>query len=304
MSEALIELSDALAEATERAAAHVAAVHSGPRGSSSGIVWRAGLILTADHALNHDEEIHVTLPGQRVVRAALAGRDAGTDLAVLKCPEASSPVAATGDAASLAPGHIALAVGRTRVSGPVAALGVVSLAVAERKHWGGSALSPYVRLDISLQPTAVGGAVVDARGNIVGLATPRFARFGAVAIPTATMNRVTDVLLSRGHIPRGYLGVGLQPVRLPAGFLAPSPRRAKTAVIVLDVAPASPAHNAGILIGDLILSIDGDEIQHPGDVHSTLGPESLGKTLSVELSRGGKAQQVQVTVAERSSGES
>jgi serine protease Do len=299
MSEALIELSDALAEATEHAAAHVAAVHSGPRGSSSGILWRAGLIVTADHALHHDEEIHVTLPDQRVVAATLAGRDAGFDLAVLKCPEASSPVEARGDAASLKPGHLALVVGRTRVSGPVAALGVVSLAAAERKYWGGSALAPYVRLDISLQPTAVGGAVVDARGNLVGLATAKFARFGAVAIPAATIDRVSDVLLSRGHIPRGYLGVGLQPVRLPAAFLASTTRRAKTATIVLDVATASPAHDAGILIGDLILSIDGNEIRHPGDVHSTLGAESVGKTLSVDLWRAGKAQQVQIPVAER-----
>jgi len=304
MSQALIELSNALAEATERAAAHVAAVHSGPRGSSSGIVWLAGLIVTADHALNHDEEIQVTLADQRVVAATLAGRDAATDLAVLKCPEASSPVEARGDAASLAPGHFALVVGRTRVSGPVASLGVVSLAAAERRHWGGSALAPYVRLDTSLEPTAVGGAVVDARGNVVGLATPRFARFGAVAVPTATIDRVTDVLLSRGHIPRGYLGVGLQPVRLPAGFLASSTRRVKTATIVLDVAPAGPAHNAGILIGDLILSIDGNEIRHPGDVHSALGPESVGRTLSVDLSRAGKAQQVHITVAERPGQES
>src|SRR5262245_32332784 len=99
MSEALIELSDALARSTERAAAHVAAVHCGPRGSSSGIVWRAGLIVTADHALPHEEEIQVTLPDRRVVAATLAGRDAGTDLAVLKCPEASFPAGARGDAA-------------------------------------------------------------------------------------------------------------------------------------------------------------------------------------------------------------
>jgi S1-C subfamily serine protease len=303
MSEALIELSDALAQATQRAAAHIVAVHSGPRGSSSGIVWRAGAIVTADHSLHHDEEIQVTLPEQRVVTATLAGRDATTDLAVLKCPEASAPVAAFGEATSLAPGNLALVVGRTRVSGPVAALGVVSLAVAERRNWGGSVLTPYVRLDVSLQPTAIGGAVVDARGNIVGLATPKFARFGAVAIPAATINRGTDVLLSQGHIPRGYLGVGLQPVRLPAEFFASSGRRGKTATIVLDVAPASPANRAGMLIGDLILSIEGKEVQHPGDVHSFLGPDSLGKTLSVDLARAGKTQQVQVAVAERPSGD-
>jgi S1-C subfamily serine protease len=303
MSEALVELSNALAQATQVAAAHLVAVHSGPRGSSSGIMWRAGLVVTADHALHHDEEIQLTLPNQRVVTATLAGRDATTDLAVLKCPEASTPVAAFGETASLAPGSLALFVGRTRVSGPVAALGVVSLAVAERKHWGGSVLAPYVRLDVGLQPTAVGGAVVDARGNVVGLATTRFARFGAVAVPVATVDRVTDVLLSHGHIPRGYLGVGLQPVRLPPDVFASGARRSKTATIVLDVAPAGPAHKSGILIGDLILSIEDNEIQHPGDVHSMLGPDSIGKTLSVHLARGGKIQQVQVAVAERPGGD-
>jgi S1-C subfamily serine protease len=303
MPEALIEVSDALAQATQSAAGHLVAVDTGGRGSSSGIVWRAGVVVTAHHALRQDEEIHVTLPDQQVVIATLAGRDAASDLAVLKCPAASTALTAVGDAAALAPGHLALVVGRTRVSGPVAALGVVSLAVAERRHWGGTTLAPYVRLDVSLQPTAVGGAVVDAHGSIVGLATPRFTRFGAVAIPAATIDRVTDVLLSHGHIPRGYLGVGLQPVRLPADVLAASPRRSKTATIVLDVAPAGPAHRAGILIGDLILSIDGHEIEHPGDVHSILGPDSVGKVLSVNLARAGKVQQVQVAVAERLNGD-
>src|SRR5262249_7621799 len=143
MSEALIELSDALAQATQGAAAHVVAIHSGARGSSSGIVWRTGIIVTADHAFDHDNEIQVTLPGQRVVAATRAGRDPGSDLAVLKCVEASSAVTAFGDATSLSPGHLALVVGRTRISGVVAALGVVSLAVAERKHWAGLVLAPY-----------------------------------------------------------------------------------------------------------------------------------------------------------------
>jgi S1-C subfamily serine protease len=303
MSEALVELSNALAQATQRAAAHLVAIHSGSRGSSSGLIWRSGVVVTADHALHHDDELDVTLPDQRVVTATLAGRDPGTDLAVLKCREASSAVAAHGDAASLVPGHLALVVGRTRLSGPVAALGVVSLAVSERKQWGGSVLAPYVRLDVSLQPTAVGGAVVDARGTIVGLATPKFARFGAVAVPAATLNHLTEVLLTHGHIPRGYLGVGLQPVRLPADLSRSNTRRGKTATIVLDVAPESPSHKAGILIGDLILSIEGNEIQHPGDVQALLGPNYVGKTLSVELLRGGKIQQLQVAVAERPSGE-
>jgi S1-C subfamily serine protease len=302
MSEALIELSNALAAATERAAAHTVAVHTGSRGSSSGVNWRAGIIVTADHALRSDEEIRITLADQRVVSASLVGRDATTDLAVLKCAEATSPVTAFGDASALAAGHLTLVVGRTRASGPVAALGAVSLAVAERKHWGGTTLSPYVRLDVGLQPTAIGGAVVDARGSVVGIATPKFARFGTIALPAATVNRVIDVLLSKGHIPRGYLGVGLQPVRLPADFSQRTQRKGKTATIVLDVAPDGPAHKAGILIGDLLLSLDGYEVLHPGDVHSILSSESVGKTFAAQLLRGGELRDVSLAVTERPNG--
>jgi S1-C subfamily serine protease len=302
MSEALIELSNALAAATERAAAHTVAVHTGPRGSSSGVIWRAGIIVTADHALRSDEEIHVTLPDQAVVSASLVGRDATTDLAVLKCAEATSPVAAFGETTALAAGHLTLVVGRTRASGPVAALGAVSLAVAERKHWGGTTLSPYVRLDVGLQPTAVGGAVVDARGSIVGIATPKFARFGVIAIPAATVNRVVELLLSKGHVPRGYLGIGLQPVRLPAELSQRTQRKGKTATIVLDVAPDGPAHKAGILIGDLLLSLDAQEVLHPGDVHSVLSSESVGKTLVAQLLRGGQLHEVRIGVTERPNG--
>jgi len=299
MSEALIALSNALAAATERAAIHTVAVHTAPRGSSSGVIWRAGIIVTADHALRSDEEIKITLQDQSVVSATLVGRDATTDLAVLKCAEAASPVPAFGDAAALAAGHLTLVVGRTRASGPVAALGAVSLAVAERRQWGGATLSPYIRLDVGLQPTAIGGAVVDARGSVVGIATPKFARFGAIAIPAATVNRVADVLLSKGRIPRGYLGVGLQPIRLPAELTQSTHRKGKTATIVVDVAPDGPAHKADLLIGDLLLSLDGHEVLHPGDVYSTLGPDSIGKTFLAQLLRGGELREVRITVTER-----
>src|SRR5207244_13347826 len=120
-----------------------------------------------------------------------------------------------GDAATLKPGSLALVVGRTRASGPVAALGVVSLAAPDRRTWAGASLAPYIRLDVGLQPTAIGGAVIDAHGAAVGVATPRFTRFGAIAVPASAINKITDTLLKKGRITRGYLGVGLQPVSLP-----------------------------------------------------------------------------------------
>src|SRR5712672_4125452 len=207
MSAELIELSNALAETTASAAANVVAVHAESRGSASGVVWRPGIIVAAEHALRRDEEIHATLPDGRVVPATLAGRDPSSDLAVLKCAEASAAVSGFGDVNALKPGSLTLVVGRTRASGPVAALGAVSLVVPERHTWTGASLVPYVRLDVGLQPTAVGGAVIDAHGKVVGLATPRFARFGAIAVPASSINKITDTLLQKGHIPRGYLGV-------------------------------------------------------------------------------------------------
>jgi len=302
MSAELIELSNALAQSTERAAASVVAVHAEARGSASGVVWRTGIIVTAEHALRRDEEIHATLPDARVVPATLAGRDPSTDLAVLKCAEATVGVAAFGDAAALKPGNLTLVVGRTRASGPVAALGVVSLVAPERRTWTGAALAPYIRLDVGLQPTAVGGAVVDAQGRTVGMATPRFARFGAIAIPALTIDRVVDTLLKKGHIPQGYLGVGLQPVRLPDALRQSLQRSEKTAAIVLEVEPQSPAHKAGIVIGDILIALAGHPVSRLEDVHAQLHGEAIGQQLALKFVRGGALQEVKIVVGERSRG--
>jgi serine protease DegQ len=302
MSAELMELSNALANATERAAASAVAVHTESRGSSSGVIWRSGVIVTSEHALRRDEEIQVTLPNGRVASASLVGRDPSTDLAVLKCAEATTAAEAFGDLAALKAGSLTLVVGRTRASGPVAALGVVSLAAAERRTWTGAALAPYVRLDVGLQPTGVGGAVVDAQGRVVGMATPRFGRFGIVTIGAATINRVVDTLLQKGRIPQGYLGVGLQPVRLPDALRQSLQRAEKTAAIVLEVQPESPAQNAGIVIGDILIAIAGHPITRLEDVHSQLQGEAIGKKLPLEFIRGGAIQRGTITVGERPHG--
>jgi S1-C subfamily serine protease len=304
MSAELIALSNALAQATDRAAASVVAVHTEARGSSSGVVWRPGVIVTAEHALRRDEDIQVTLPDGRVVAATLAGRDASTDLAVLKCAEATSAVAEMSDVSAIKPGSLVLVVGRTRASGPVAALGAVSLVVAERRTWTGAALAPYIRLDLGVQPTAVGGAVIDPHGRIIGIATPRFARFGAIAVPAPTVSRVVDTLLQKGRIPRGYLGVGLQPVRLPDALRKTLKRDDKTAAIVLEVEPEGPAQKAGIVIGDIFVALAGHPVTRLEDVHGQLGAESIGKSLPLKFVRGGALQEVNIVVSERAHGAS
>jgi S1-C subfamily serine protease len=244
----------------------------------------------------------VTLPNGRVASATLAGRDPSTDVAVLKCPDATHAALEIGDVAKLKPGSLTLVVGRTRASGPVAALGVVSLVASDRRTWTGASLVPYVRLDVGLQPTAVGGAVIDASGHVVGLATPRFARFGAIAVPASSINKTADTLLQKGHIPRGYVGVGLQPVRLPDGLREKLKWDEKTAAIVMDVYPGGPADKAGIVIGDIVISLAGHAVTRLEDIQSHLAGDTIGKTLPLKFVRGGVIQEGSIVVAERPHG--
>lgn len=302
MSTELVALSNALVQATDRAAGSAVAVHTEARGSSSGVVWRSGVIVTAEHALRRDEEIQITLPNGRVLPATLAGRDPSTDLAVLKCAEATSAISETSNVSAIKPGSLALVVGRTRASGPVAALGAVSLVVAERRAWTGAGLAPYIRLDVGVQPTAVGGAVIDPNGRVIGIATPRFARFGVIAVPAPTVNRAVDTLLQKGRIPRGYLGVGLQPVRLPDALRKTLKRDDKTAAIVLEVEPDGPAHKAGIVMGDIFVALAGHAVTRLEDVHGQLGAESIGKLLPLKFVRAGALQEASIVVGEREHG--
>jgi serine protease Do len=302
MSAEFVTLSNALAAATEKIARFTVAVHTEARGSSSGVIWRPGVIVAAEHTLRRDEEIQVTLPDARVVPATLVGRDPSSDLAVLKCSEASTGTLALGDASTLKAGNLALVVGRTRASGPVAALGFVGLVVSERRMWGGTKFDPYIRLDVALQPTAVGGAVVDAQENVAGIATPRFARIGAIAIPGATVNRVADALLERGRISRGYLGVGLQPVNLPDQIRQKLARSEKAAAIVLEVEPEGPAHKAGVVIGDILVGLGGRVVTRLEDVQEHLYGENIGKSVEAKFVRGGELREADIVIGERKSG--
>jgi S1-C subfamily serine protease len=302
MSPALIELSSALADLTARTASTVVAVHTDSRGSSSGVIWRPGVIVTAEHTLRRDEEIQVTLPDGRAVLASLVGRDSSTDLAVLKSPEANTALPDLGEATTLRPGSLIMVVGRTRVSGPIAALGIVSLVAAERRTWTGASLAPYIRLDVNLQHTAIGGAATSADGKTFGIVTPRFGRFGCVVIPAVVVNHVVGTLLEKGRIPQGYLGVGLQPVRLPEALRQTLQRNEKTAAMVLEVAPDGPADKAGVVIGDIFVAFAGQPVTRLEDVHAQLGADAIGKPVLLRFVRGGVVQDASIVVGERPPG--
>jgi S1-C subfamily serine protease len=178
----------------------------------------------------------------------------------------------------------------------------VSLVTPERRGWTGASLAPYIRLDVGLQPTAVGGAVIDAQGKVVGLATPRFARFGAIVVPAAAIKKIAGTLLEKGRMPHGYLGVGLQPVRLPDALRETLKRNEKGAAIVLEVHPGGPADKAGIVIGDILVSMGGRAVTRLEDVQSQLAGDAIGKSVAVKFVRGGVLEERSIQIAERPHG--
>lgn len=298
MPTTLSQLSNDLASAVEQASASVVTVHGRPRIPSSGVVWKPGLVLTADAALRREEELKVTLPDGSTVPAELKGRDAATDLALLAC-ETGNAVPANFQAGSLKPGQIVLAIGRTEDTGPIATMGIISGVSGEWQTWRGGKLDEFARLDISVYPSSAGGAVADSSGNIIGIVAAGLSRSSVLAITAATILRVAEPLSSKGRLARGYLGISLQPVAVPQAVKQEFHLTQETSIIALSVEENSPAAHAGMLIGDVVLSLGGREINGAEALHAVLDPGSVGKQLPLQILRGGTLQQLTVTVAER-----
>ena len=286
-------LSNELATAVEQAGRAVFGVNGRPRLGSTGVHWRPGFIVTADHTVQVEEEVTVTRPDGRAVTAAVAGRDPAIDIAVLKVDAHDVAVADVGDSEAVRVGHLVLAVG----PGPRASWGVVSARGAGRG--GRSAAGEYLHLDLTLYPGFSGGPLVDVQGRVVGVNTSGAARHLQLAIPAAAVNRVVDELVHRGRLPRAYLGVGTQPVRLPEGLRQRLHLDQQTAVIVVDVQPTSPAASAGLLIGDVIVSLGGTTIADPADLQTVLRPDRVGESITASVLRGGEPRDLQVHVGER-----
>jgi len=290
MENELVALSNELAAAAEQAGRSVIAVHARPRFASSGVLWRPGVIVTAEHTIRRREEIGITLPDGRSTSATLAGRDSGTDIAVLKLPENGTPAAPLGSTDALKPGHVVLAIGRSPDSGVNATMGIMSAVSGPWRSWRGGQIDQYLRLDLTLYPGSSGGAVVDTAGRVLGIATSALSRIAGLAVPASTVNRVVDELLRTGHVSRGYLGLGLHPVSLPDG---------NTGLIVLSAEPDGPAARAGVLIGDVLIALAGKPARDTDDIQSVLDGQSVGKPLAARIVRGGQVIEVSITVGER-----
>lgn len=291
----VMDLSNALAGAVERAAGSVFAVHGRRRLPSTGVLWRAGLIVTASHTVEPDREVTLTAPDGRTLSARVAGRDPGLDIAVLRAEVDGVPVADIGDDSDLRIGHLVLALG----AGPRASAGIVSALDIRggRQPVAGEILA----VDLTLYPGFSGGPLVDVLGRVIGITTSGISRHLQCAVRAATVTRLAEHVVRGGKIPRAYLGVGTQPVMLPDHLRERLSLAQRTAVIVVNVTPDSPAAAAGLVIGDVIVSIAGHAIAEPGDLLAVLQPDRVGKTVTTSILRGGEPRELQVTVGERPS---
>jgi len=291
------QLSDALASAVEEASASVVRVEARHRGASSGIVWSAdGVIVTADHKVERDEEIRVGLPDGSEVPATLAGRDPRTDVAVLRTEASGLKPAPWSDISGLKVGHLVLALSRPGRTAR-ATLGIVSALGDEWRTGAGGKVDRYLETDVAHPPGFTGGLLIDASGRALGMNDAGFRRGRGVAIPASTLTRVVESLLAHGGVKRGYLGVGAHPVRLPAATAEATGHA--VGLIVVGVQPGSPAEQAGIVLGDVLLALDGQAIGDLGGLQSALDEGRAGKAVTLRILRGGEARDVAVTLGSK-----
>ena len=295
--EALSALSNGMADAVERINPKVVRVNGRRRRSASGVVYAPNMVLTASHVLEREEDLTVETRDGRTLSARFVGRDPSTDLAVLRV-EGLDAEPATPAEGSARIGQLALAVGSpSRGEGPRASLGVVSSVGGPLRMGRGARLEQYIQTDATPYPGFSGGPLIDARGNVLGIMTTGLARGAALAIPAEAAWRVAKMLESRGSVKRGYLGILSQPVRLPDGQRTGLTQ--KGGLLIMGVEEDSPAGRSGLLIGDILATLDGQPVEDTEDLLVLLTGERVGQTVPVKVVRGGELQTLQVTVGER-----
>ncbi len=294
----LVALSNAMAEAVERASAFTVLVDARRRMPASGIAYAANLVLTADHIIEHEDEIQVQLPDGSQASASLAGRDSGNDLALLRLKN-SGLIPAEPALQPARVGQLALAVGRPTGEGIQASLGVVSAIGGPVRTGQGGLLEQYLRTDTVSYPGFSGGPLIDSSGRVLGLNTSGLAQGVALTIPAPLAWKIAEALAKHGSVRRGYLGIRSQPVDLAALQRQALSREQSVGLLLVGVEEDSPASKSGLLVGDILVSLDGEPITDPDQLLARLVGEIVGKPTPVEILRGGQRQTIPVTIGER-----
>jgi len=291
----LSQFSNALVARAEAARNAVAAVRLGQNRHVTGMVWQTGVVVASEQALPRRDDFELVAPGGSIVAAKIAGRDSSTNIAVLKTAESIAAPAVVA-AVEACPGAIALAIGADGTGGVSARLGLVNLAGPEWHSSRGGLIDRRIVLDMRMAYREEGGPVVDATGACLGMST-----FGprdqVIVIPTATIGRIVPLLLKDGRVARGWLGVALQAVAVPDALREGAGQ--SSGLMVMSVTENGPAAQAGIVAGDIILTVDGTSAHRFRKIARLLGADSIGRKANIRLIRGGAVLTVQTTIAER-----
>ena len=294
-SDTLSTLSDQLADAVERAGRAVVQVNGRPRRPSSGVVYAPTLVLAAEHAIEREDDLTVETASGPPLAAQLVGRDPASDLAVLRVPGLGTDPAQVASMPARV-GQFTLAVGRPAGRELMASIGIVS-AIGGPVRTRGGMLDQYIRTDATPYPGFSGGGLIDARGAMLGILTTGLAGGAALAVPASLAWRLAEPLARQGYVPRGWLGIGSQPVRIPAGQRAG--RGHETGLLIVELAPESPALRGGLLLGDILVTLDGQAVDDGEALQALLGGEGVGRTVVVQVLRGGTLVTLEVTVGQR-----
>lgn len=296
MSNILVELSNAMAAAAEKVGASTVMVNARRRLPATGIVYDADLILTANHVVEREEGVTVTLSDGSEIPATLAGRDQGTDLALLRLERPLAKPAETAKDAKV--GQLVLALGRPSGAGIEASLGVVS-AVGGPVHTRHGSLDKYIRTDTTPFPGFSGGPLADAEGLVIGLNTSGFGHGAAITIPAELAWKVAEQLARHGSVRRGYLGVRSQAVEIPAAAKKSLKREQATGLILIGVENDSPAEAAGLMVGDIIVAIGGQPVQNHDELLARLSGDVIDKSITIEVLRGGQSKSINAKIGTR-----
>ena len=330
MANTLEQLSDSMATVIETLDNSIVRVEARRRMPATGIVWSENLIVTAHHVVEFDEDITIGLQDGTTVTANLVGRDPHNDIALLKTDATLTPANWAGNEA-LKVGHLVLALGRAGEK-VQATLGVTSALVnppdikrwrekaegmrGEQGHehrgkggrrgggrgrgrggWGRALVDGFIQTDVTMYPGFSGGALVSGDGLVHGLNTSGFSRGASISIPVSTIRSSVAALLADGKIQQGYLGVGVQPARLPDA-IADSLEQ-DTGLLVVSVEKDSPAEKAGLMVGDILTSLGDDPVEHVDELLIILASTKVGTEVTSAIVRGGTAQDIKVTIGSR-----
>lgn len=294
----LSTFSDEIATAIAQAASMVVALPSS-RFTLSGVYWRSGIVVTTIDAARCRGEIAVMSAEGEAVPATLVGADPGTDIAVLRVDTTPVPTAELADLEALRLGHLVLALGRSDDGNVRASCGILASLGGEWQSWTGGQIERLIRPDIRPFLGFSGGPLLDTEGRVLGINTTHSRGRSAITIPTPTVNRVVDQMLQGGRVKRGYLGVGLQPVELPPQLQQLLNLAQASGVLIVSVEADGPAERAGVLLGDILLTLEGEAIVSVQGLRSQLRPERVGQPIRGQIIRGGQLIELTLTVGER-----